>query len=68
MKAYELRELSDGELKAKLKELKEELFTLRMEKAMAKLAQPHRFKEIKRNIARINTILRERRMQNADQK
>ncbi len=68
MKAYELRELSDDELKAKLKALKEELFTLRMEKAMAKLAQPHRFKEIKRDIARINTILRERRMQNADQK
>lgn len=68
MKAYELRELSDDELKAKLKALKEELFTLRMEKAMAKLAQPHRFKEIKRDIARINTILRERRMQNAEQK
>lgn len=61
MRAYELRELSDEELRVKLKELKEELFTLRMEKAMAKLAQPHRFKEIKRDIARINTILSERR-------
>lgn len=67
MKAYELRELSDDELKAKLRALKEELFTLRMEKAMAKLAQPHRFKEIKKDIARIKTILRERRLQNADQ-
>ncbi len=67
MKAYELRELSDDELKAKLKALKEELFTLRMEKAMAKLAQPHRFKEIKKDIARIKTILRERRLHNADQ-
>ncbi len=67
MKAYELRELSDDELKAKLKALKEELFTLRMEKAMAKLAQPHRFKEIKRDIARINTILAERRRQNGNQ-
>ncbi len=66
MKAYELRELSEEELKAKLKALKEELFTLRMEKAMAKLAQPHRFKQIRKDIARINTVLRERRMQNAD--
>jgi len=64
MKPYEIRELSNEELESKLKALKEELFTLRMEKAMAKLAQPHRFKEIKRDIARINTILRERRFGN----
>ncbi|HHF58112.1 MAG TPA: 50S ribosomal protein L29 [candidate division WOR-3 bacterium] len=61
MKAKELRELTDEELKQRIKDLKEELFTLRMEKAMHRLAQPHRFKEIKREIARILTILNERR-------
>ncbi len=66
MKPYELRELSNEELKSKLKSLKEELFTLRMEKAMAKLSQPHRFREIKKDIARINTILRERRLNNGN--
>jgi len=61
MKAKELRELTDEELKQRIKDLKEELFTLRMEKAMHRLAQLHRFKEVKREIARILTILNERR-------
>lgn len=68
MKPYELRELTDEELLAKLKALKEELFTLRMEKAMSKLAQPHRFRELRKDIARINTILRERRQNNGSEK
>lgn len=62
MKAKELRELTDEELKTKLNELKEELFNLRVNKSLGKLGQPHRFKEVKRDIARILTILREREL------
>jgi len=61
MKAKELRELSLDELNKKLKELKEELFTLRMDKALHRLNQPHRFKQIKREIARVLTVMNEKR-------
>jgi large subunit ribosomal protein L29 len=63
MKARELRELSDEELRTRLNELKEELFNLRVDKAMGRLGQPHRFKLVKREIARILTILRERELE-----
>jgi len=61
MKAKDLRELSIEELNKKLKELKEELFTLRMDKALHRLSQPHRFKEIKRDIARVLTVINEKK-------
>jgi large subunit ribosomal protein L29 len=61
MKAKELRELSLDELNKKLKELKEELFTLRMDKALHRLNQPHRFKQVKREIARVLTVMNEKR-------
>jgi len=61
MKAKELRELSLDELNKKLKELKEELFTLRMDKALHRLNQPHRFTQIKREIARVLTVMNEKR-------
>ncbi|RKY97383.1 MAG: 50S ribosomal protein L29 [Candidatus Hydrothermota bacterium] len=60
MKARELRELSNEELLQRLNELKEELFQLRIDKALNRLGQPHRFKLVKREIARVLTILRER--------
>ena len=60
MKARELRELSKEELLARLNELKEELFNLRVDKAMGRLGQPHRFKLVRREIARVLTILKEK--------
>ncbi len=60
MKASELRELTVEELKDELHRLKEELFQLRLEKARGSLSQPHRFRLIRRDIARILTILREK--------
>ena len=62
MKAKELRELPDEELRLRLRELKDQLFDLRTQKALGRLGQPHRFKEVKREIARILTILREREL------
>lgn len=60
-KAKELREKSDVELYELLVELNRELFTLRMQRSLGALEKPHRFKEVKRQIARIKTILNERR-------
>ena len=56
----ELRNLSADELKAKLKELKEELFTLRFQHAINQLDNPQKIVEVKKNIARVMTVLSEK--------
>ena len=56
----ELREMSAEQLNAKLKELKEELFNLRFQHAINQLENPHRIAEVKKDIARVMTILREK--------
>ncbi len=60
MKARELREMTVEELRDLLNELKEQLFQLRLERARGALGQPHRFKAVRRDIARVLTILREK--------
>lgn len=60
MKAKEVRDLSTVELQAKLKELKEELFRLRFQLATAALENPMRIRQVKKDIARVHTILYER--------
>ena len=61
MKANELRKLTTEELEKKIKESKEELFNLRMQKATGSLEKPSRIHELRKEVARINTILNERR-------
>ena len=56
----ELKAMSVEELNAKLKELKEELFTLRFQHAINQLDNPQRMVEVKKNIARVMTILSEK--------
>jgi large subunit ribosomal protein L29 len=56
----ELRNMSAEELNAKLKELKEELFNLRFQHAINQLDNPQKIVEVKRNIARVMTILSEK--------
>ena len=60
MKATEIRELSAEQLQAKLKELKEELFNLRFQLAINQLDNPHRITAVKRDIARVMTVLNEK--------
>lgn len=60
MRPRELRELSDDELKRKRKDLKEELFNLRFQLSIGQLENTARIKLVKKDIARIETILRER--------
>ena len=60
MKATEIRAMNAEELTAKLKELKNELFNLRFQHAINQLDNPHKIQEVKRDIARVMTILNEK--------
>ena len=60
MKATELKKLSDAELDAKLKELKGELFHLRFQHAINQLDNPHKIADVKKDIARVMTVIREK--------
>jgi len=60
MKARELRELSRGELVAKEKELADQLFKLRFQHALGQLDNAMKLKNIKKDIARIQTLLNEK--------
>ena len=64
MKASEIRELSNAELNEKLTALKAELFNLRFQHAINQLENPMRMKEVKKDIARIKTVLRQLEMKN----
>jgi len=59
----ELRALSDEELEAKIKETKKELFDLRLKQSTGSLEKPSRIKELRKLVARLKTILREREIQ-----
>lgn len=59
MTSKEIRELSTEEQQTKLKDLKEELFNLRFQLAINQLENPTRINAVKKDIARISTILRE---------
>ena len=60
MKVKEIREMSNQELEEKMKELKEELFNLRFQLATGQLENVMRIQEVRRGIARVKTVLREK--------
>ena len=59
MKASELREMTSAELDSKLQSLKEELFNLRFQLTVNQLDNPMRIKAVKKDIARVQTIIRQ---------
>jgi large subunit ribosomal protein L29 len=61
-KALELRSLEDDELASKLREAKEELFNLRFQAATGQLESHGRLRAVRKDIARIYTVLREREL------
>ena len=65
MKAKEIRELTEAEAQAKLRDLRQELFNLRLQQQTARLERPSRIREVRRDMARIETVLTERRQQAA---
>jgi ribosomal protein L29 len=66
MKVNEIRDLTTDELESKLLDLKEELFNLRFQKAMNQLENPIQIVGVKKTIARIKTIVRERELKGED--
>ncbi len=62
MKAKEIRQMSGNELDGRLLELKTELFNLRFQLATGQLDNPLRIKSVRKDIARVKTILKEREL------
>ena len=60
MNAKEMRDKSADELNKELVDLLREQFNLRMQKGTGQLSRPHQMKQVRRNIARVKTILREK--------
>ena len=63
MKARELADLDADELAAKLAEAKEELFNLRFQNVTGQLDNPHRLREVRKDIARVLTVMRQRELE-----
>ena len=62
MKANEVRKMSAAELESKLVDLKKDLFQLRLQHATNQLDNPVKIAEVKRDIARVKTIIREQQL------
>jgi large subunit ribosomal protein L29 len=62
VKASELRELSNGDLEKLINDGKQELFNIRFQKSVGKLTNTARTRQIKKDIARVKTILNERKL------
>jgi large subunit ribosomal protein L29 len=60
MKASEIRELTEAELRQKLQETEQELFNLRVQQTAGQLEKPSRLRDLRKDIARMHTLLVER--------
>lgn len=60
MKASEIRELSQNELEKKLRDIRSELLNLRLRKQTGQVEKPHLIRALRRDIARLETILRQK--------
>ncbi len=65
MKITEIRELSSDELSGRKRELRQEVFNLRMQQASGQMERPSRLTDIRKEVARIETILTEKTRQTA---
>ena len=65
MELNKIREMTDVELRAELDKMKQELFNLRFQHVTGQLENPLRMREVKRNIARVKTIIREKELDQA---
>ena len=63
VKNKEIRDLTNEQILAKIEEYKEELFNLRLSQATGNLEKPSRIRELRKSVARMKTILRERELQ-----
>ncbi len=65
MKIKDIRELSNKDLEGKIISAKKELFELRMKQAVGTLEKPSKIKELRKDVARMKTVLRERELKEA---
>lgn len=65
MNAMEIRELTVDDLRARVKDLDDQIFRLRIQKSMGQLEAPGKVRDVRRDLARIKTILREKELQAA---
>jgi large subunit ribosomal protein L29 len=61
MKVHEIRELNVDDLQGKIKDLQDQVFRLRIQKAMGQLDASHKVRQLRRELARIKTVLTEKR-------
>lgn len=61
MKVHEIRELNVDELKGKVKDLQDQVFRLRIQKAMGQVDASHKVRQLRRELARVKTVLTEKR-------
>ena len=66
MKTDDLRKMSVSELQKELASVQRELFNLRMQKGTDQLSRPHVMREVRHNIARVKTILKEKELEGAE--
>ena len=66
MEAKELREIKNEELQLKRAELKEEIFHLKLRRATGRLESPMKLRQSKRDLARVETVLRERALKGGE--
>lgn len=67
MRTEELRKLSTEELQNRIKENKEELFNLRFQQATGNLEKPVRLRELRKQVAKMKTIIRERELEKVEE-
>ena len=65
MNATEMRELTVDDLQARVKDLDDQIFRLRIQKSMGQLEAPGKVREVRRDLARLKTIIREKELQAA---
>jgi large subunit ribosomal protein L29 len=63
MKAAELRDLAADELGVKERELTDQLFRMRIQKSMGQLESPEKIRTVRRDLARVKTVLRQKRVE-----
>jgi len=68
MKVNDIRKLTTEEIVAKIKENKEELFNLRFQQATGNLEKPSRIRDLRHDVARLKTVLRERELTEGEAK
>ncbi len=66
MELNKIREMTDVELNAELDKMKQELFNLRFQHVTGQLENPVKMREVKRNIARVKTIIREKELKKVE--